>query len=212
MSFISNIIDIIVSIVADLGYWGIILGMLIESSFIPFPSELILPPAGVLVSTGQMSFSIVLLCAIIGSLIGAYINYFLGLHFGRRVINGLVKRYGKFMLLRNESLERADHYFKNHGSITTFTGRLIPAIRQLISIPAGFSRMGLGKFTIYTALGAGAWSTILIYVGVLYGNNKENIDSFLSSATIIILIIVAIAIITYIYFKKLNRNLLSVNK
>jgi membrane protein DedA with SNARE-associated domain len=212
MSIITNIIDSIVSIIANLGYLGIILGMLIESSFVPFPSELVLPPAGVLVSRGEMYFPLVLLSAIIGSLMGAYINYFIGMHFGRKLINSLIRKYGKFMLLKQESLERADHYFKNHGGVTTFTGRLIPGIRQLISIPAGFSRMSLGKFTLYTALGSGIWSTILISVGILYGNNKENVDSFLSSATIITLIMIALIIIIYMYYKRLNRNLLTIHK
>lgn len=207
MSFITNIIESIVSIIADLGYLGIIVGMLVESSFIPFPSELILPPAGVLVSRGELSFSLVLLSAILGSILGAYINYFLGLHFGRKIINKLVEKYGKFMLLNEKSLERADYYFRNHGSITTFTGRLIPAIRQLISLPAGFAKMSLGKFTFYTALGAGIWSTVLIYVGILYGDNKENIDQFLGSATIIALIVIALIVIAYLYFKRLNRKL-----
>ncbi len=197
MSFISSLIESIVSIIGDLGYLGVILGMFIESSFIPFPSEVILPPAGVLVARGEMSFSLVLLSAIFGSLLGAFLNYFLSLHFGRRVINHFVEKYGKFMLLKKESLEKSDYYFKNHGSITTFTGRLIPAVRQLISIPAGFARMPLGKFTFYTALGSGIWSTILIYVGILYGNNKQLVDSFLGSATLIVLLIVAIIILVY---------------
>src|SRR3989344_3548129 len=164
---ISNLIESIVSIIGNLGYIGIIIGMFIESSFIPFPSELVLPPAGVLVYRGEMSFIIVLLSAIFGSLAGAYL-----------------------------------YYFKNHGSITTFTGRLIPAIRQLISIPAGFAKMNLSKFTLYTALGSGVWSAILIYTGIIYGTNKERIDSFLGSATIITLIIIFIIIIGYIYYKK----------
>lgn len=205
MSLLSNLIESIVSIVGDLGYLGIILGMFIESSFIPFPSELVLPPAGVLVARGEMSFILVLFSAILGSLLGAFLNYFLSLHFGRRVVNSLIEKYGKFMLLSKSSLDKSDYYFKNHGSITTFTGRLIPAVRQLISIPAGFAKMPLGKFTLYTALGSGIWSTILIYVGVLYGNNKDSIDSFLGSATLITLVAVGIIIITYWYFKKKSK-------
>lgn len=205
MSLLSNLIESIVSIVGDLGYLGIILGMFVESSFIPFPSELVLPPAGVLVARGEMSFILVLFSAILGSLLGAFLNYFLSLHFGRRVVNILIEKYGKFMLLSKSSLDKSDYYFKNHGSITTFTGRLIPAVRQLISIPAGFAKMPLGKFTLYTALGSGIWSTILIYVGVLYGNNKDSIDSFLGSATLITLVAVGIIIITYWYFKKKSK-------
>ncbi|MEK6792650.1 MAG: DedA family protein [Nanoarchaeota archaeon] len=206
MSFLSSLIESVVSIIADLGYLGIFLGMLIESSFIPFPSEVVLPPAGVLIARGEMSFILVLLASIIGSLAGAYINYFLGLHFGRRIINKLVSKYGKFLFLKNETINKADNYFKVHGSITTFTGRLLPAIRQLISIPAGFARMPLGKFTFYTALGSGIWSVILIYVGMLYGNNKEKIDSFLGSATLITLIILGIILIIYIYRKNQISN------
>src|SRR3989344_7410514 len=202
MSFISSLIESIISIIGDLGYLGIVLGMLIESSFIPFPSEVVLPPAGVLISRGEMSFTLVLLASIIGSLAGAYINYFLGLHFGRRIINKLVSKYGKFLFLKNETLNKADNYFKVHGSMTTFTGRLIPAIRQLISIPAGFAKMPLGKFTLYTALGSGIWSAILIYVGILYGNNQENVNSILSSTTIWMLGIVLLIIAIYFVRKK----------
>src|SRR3989344_6353864 len=137
MSSLTNLIEYITSIISDLGYVGIIIGMLIESPFIPFPSEVILPPAGVLVARGEMSFIIVLVCSIIGSLLGAYINYFLALHFGRSIINKMILKYGKFMFLKKETLERADSFFIKHGSITTFTGRLLPAIRQLISLPAG---------------------------------------------------------------------------
>lgn len=206
MSFISNIIESLVSIIGDLGYLGIILGMFIESSFIPFPSEVVLPPAGVLVARGEMSFILVLISSIIGSLAGAFLNYFLGLHFGRRIINHFIQKYGKFMLLKKESLDKSDYYFKNHGSITTFTGRLIPAIRQLISIPAGFAKMPLSKFTLYTALGSGVWSSILIYVGILYGNNKNQIDSFLGNATLIAIAGVAtIILIYYLYIKRSKK-------
>jgi len=211
MSFISSIIDWIVSVISNLGYPGIAIGMLIESSFIPFPSEVILPPAGVLVARGEMSFLLVLIFAIFGSILGAYINYFIGLHLGRRVISKLVEKYGKFMLIKQQSLDNADNYFKNHGSVTTFTGRLIPAVRQLISLPAGFARMSLSKFTLYTCLGAGIWSTILIYIGVLYGNNKESVDSFLSSAKIVAVITIAIIVGIYFYIKKSRRSS-SINK
>ncbi len=202
MSFISNIIESVVSIIGDLGYIGIAIGMLIESSFIPIPSEVVLPPAGVLVSRGEMSFILVLVASIIGSLAGAYINYFLGLHFGRRIINRLVSKYGKFLFLKNETLNKADNYFKVHGSITTFTGRLLPGIRQIISIPAGFAKMPLGKFTLYTVLGSGIWSAILIYVGMLYGDNKEKVESILSSTTIWVVIILIILLLIYLYKKK----------
>lgn len=202
MAVIPALIDGLVTIIAKLGYAGIFLGMTIESSFIPFPSEVVLPPAGVLVAQGTMSFAAVLAAAIAGSLAGAYINYFIGLHFGRRIVNALVNRYGKFLFLSTQTLDKADAYFKNHGSITTFTGRLLPAIRQLISIPAGFARMSLGKFTFYTALGSGIWSAILIYAGVLYGSNKQAVDGWLGNAAILVIILVIALILFYMYCKK----------
>ena len=199
MSLISSLIEWFVGLIGDIGYFGIFLGMTIESSFIPFPSEVVLPPAGVLVARGEMSFIIVLIVAILGSLAGACINYLIGLHFGRRITNSLIRKYGKFLFLSESSLQKSDYYFKNHGSITTFTGRLLPAIRQLISLPAGFARMPLGKFTLYTALGSGIWSAILIYVGVIYGENKSSIDNFLGSATLWFIVGIIILILIYFY-------------
>ena len=209
MSLIASFIDWLVGIISNIGYLGIFLGMTIESSFIPFPSEVILPPAGVLVARGEMSFIFVLIVAILGSLAGALINYAIGLHFGRRITNSLIKKYGKFLFLSESSLQKSDHYFHAHGSITTFTGRLLPAIRQLISLPAGFARMPLGKFAFYTALGSGIWSAILIYVGIVYGENKSAIDNFLGSATL--WFIAGLATIIIIYWH-LHRRRSSNNK
>ena len=202
MSLISSLIEWLVELIGNIGYLGIFLGMTIESSFVPFPSEVVLPPAGVLVARGEMSFIIVLIVAILGSLVGAYINYLIGLHFGRRITNALIRKYGKFLFLSESSLQKSDHYFHNHGSITTFTGRLLPAVRQLISLPAGFARMHLGKFTFYTALGSGIWSAILIYVGILYGENKSSVDNFLGSATLWFVVGITILILIYLYWHK----------
>ena len=197
-------VNFFISTIGSLGYLGIFFLMTIESSFVPFPSEIILIPAGVLASRGEMSFSLILLVAIIGSLVGAYINYFLAFYLGRRLTNRLISKYGKIFFIDEAKLKKADIFFTNHGQITTFTGRLIPVIRQLISLPAGFSRMNLGKFTIYTGLGAGIWSTILIYLGYIFGENQYLIEQNLNILTWIILLIVAIIIMSYIIIKKIN--------
>lgn len=205
--FVLNIMEFIVDIIRSLGYLGIFIGMVIESSFIPFPSELILPFAGFLVSKGEMSFAFVLIAAILGSIVGAYINYFLALSLGRRIINKLVSRYGRILFINHSSLEKSEKFFEAHGEITTFTGRLIPLIRQLISIPAGFCRMNLIKFSIYTSLGAGIWAAILIYLGYLLGENQELAKSYLPEISIVVSLLAGIILLAYIILKiRKKRN------
>lgn len=186
----------------NLDYPAIIILMAIESSFIPFPSEIVLIPAGALVASGKLSLSLVLLSSIIGSLIGAFVNYFLALHLGRRIVDKLVLKYGKFILLSYDKLERSEKYFAKHGHITTLIGRLIPVIRQLISIPAGFSRMNVAEFAIFTALGAGIWSIILIMVGYILGDNWSLISPHLHNINLLTILIVGIIGVTYLILKK----------
>jgi membrane protein DedA with SNARE-associated domain len=198
------LINWILEIVNQLGYFGIFLGMTIESSFFPFPSEIILTPAGALVAQGQMSFALVLFFGVLGSLVGALINYFLALFLGRTAINFLIKKYGSFLFLKESSLKKSDIYFKEKGEITTFVGRLIPVIRQLISLPAGFSRMNLAKFSFYTSLGAGIWSLVLISLGYFLGNNSELLKQNLNIISLAFTIIGVLFLVFYIYKKRKN--------
>lgn len=198
----SKLVDFIVSHIFELGYIGIFILMTIESSFIPFPSEVVLIPAGILIAQGDMSFPLVLLASTAGSVTGAYINYFLALKLGRKTTNYFIIKYGKFFLLKESSLEKSEKFFNKHGEITTFVGRLIPVIRQIISLPAGFYKMDLKKFTIYTALGAAIWSAILIYLGIIFANNRQLIEENLTKITILVSIFAIIIVVAYIYYQK----------
>ncbi len=180
--------------ILDMGYLGIFLLMMIESSFIPFPSEVVLIPAGYLAQQGEMNTFAIFFAAILGSLSGAFINYFGALLIGRR----LLMKFGKYIFISNSAMEKMDAFFQNHGPISTFTGRLIPGIRQLISIPAGLSRMPLLSFSIYTALGAGIWSIVLIALGYILGENKELIAEYLHQITLTVLGMLVILVFVYI--------------
>ena len=156
-----------------LGYPGILALMALESSFFPFPSEVVLPPAGYLAAQGRMSAVGALLAGLTGSMLGALFNYYLAVALGRPLLH----KYHRFLLMRESSLDRAEQFFRDHGEISTFVGRLIPVIRQLISLPAGVARMRLDRFALYTALGAGIWCAVLTAIGWFVGRNAAVVTS-----------------------------------
>ena len=162
-------VDYIVGIVGDLGYLGIFLLMTLESSFVPFPSEVVLVPAGYLVKQGEMNGILALLAGGLGSLTGALINYFLAFKLGRAA----VLKYGRYILISPEKLTKVENHVRHHGNFITFVGRLIFGVRQLISIPAGLARMPLLPFVIYTTLGASIWSAILLSLGYVLGTGED---------------------------------------
>jgi membrane protein DedA with SNARE-associated domain len=162
--------------------WGpllIFLFMAIESSLVPFPSEVVMIPAGFLAARGELPLgdpfadaALAVVCGVAGSMAGAYFNYFLALRLGRPVLN----RYGRYFFLPPDKLERAEEIFRRYGDITTFVCRLLPAIRQLISLPAGLARMRLGRFSFFTGLGAGIWVVILTWIGQLIGSRTRDMS------------------------------------
>ena len=161
------------------GYALIFLFMAIESSFIPFPSEVVMIPAGFLAARGELTLhapvaDLALACAtgLLGSLAGAYFNYYLSAKLGEPFL----RRYGKWFFLKPEALDRACEVFNRYGALTTFVCRLIPVIRQLISIPAGLARMPLGTFTFFTSLGAGIWTFLLALAGYSLGRTAGDIS------------------------------------
>lgn len=188
----------LVEMVQGFGYAGIVILMAVESSFIPFPSEVVMIPAGYLASKGEMNLGLVIVSGLSGSMIGAYINYFGALWIGR----GLLIRYGRYVLISPETLEKVDRFFLAHGAISTFSGRLIPGVRQLISIPAGLGRMHLGIFSLYTALGAGLWGALLAFLGYWIGGNEALISEYLKELTAGALVFVVGLVIFYIFWRQ----------
>ena len=154
----------------DIGYPGIIVLMAVESSIIPLPSELVMPPAGYLAAKGEMSLPLVIACGMFGSVLGALANYGVAAWLGR----AFVHRIGRYVLVSERSLERSERFFAAHGEISTFVARMLPVIRHLISLPAGLARMPLPRFVSFTALGSGIWCTVLTLIGWTIGR-KENV-------------------------------------
>ena len=196
------VVTFLVHTVGRLGYAGVILLMALESSFVPFPSEVVVPPAGYLASLGQMNIFLVILSGIVGSILGSLLNYWIASRFGR----DFLLKYSKYFFINTERFARFEVFFNTHGEITTFVGRLIPVIRQYISFPAGLVRMNLKKFIFYTGLGAAIWCTVLAYVGYFVGNNidiiKENIDYIMYFIFPALILLVIIYMIIYKYHKK----------
>jgi len=199
---LDTFVEFVLGAVSDMGYTGIVVLMALESSFVPFPSEVVVPPAGYLAAQGEMNIYLVILSGIAGSVIGALVNYSIAVFMGRK----LLEKYGKFLLLSPERLHKLDKYFLKHGEITTFVGRLVPGVRQYISFPAGLCRMNIPKFCFYTSLGAGLWVVVLAVLGYVVGNNIELIKSNLRPITIITLILVAVIISVYVYWQKKRGN------
>ncbi len=201
---IHEIAQYLVDSIGTMGYLGIFLLMFLESTFFPFPSEIIMIPAGYLAYQGEMNLYAIIVVGILGSLTGALLNYYLAMYLGRKII----LRYGKYFFIQEKTLSKLDTFFAKHGEISTFTGRLIPGIRQLISLPAGLARMNIAKFSLYTAIGAGIWVVVLVAVGYLVGSNQALISEYLKSATLIALVSVILITIFYAVRYKKRKEIL----
>lgn len=197
---LTDIVNFVVDTVGALGYVGIFLMMFLESSFFPFPSEVVMVPAGYLAYKGEMNIYLVVIFGILGSLAGALFNYFLAIKLGRKF---LVK-YGKYFFIKEETIIKMENFFKDHGHISTFSGRLIPAVRQYISFPAGLAKMNIYTFSFYTSLGAGIWVIILTLLGYFIGGNEELIKEYIR--IIIVAILISLVIIGYLYYKKVKKS------
>ncbi|MEY3090415.1 MAG: hypothetical protein RL113_731 [Pseudomonadota bacterium] len=195
-----DIAQTIVDYIGHLGYVGIFLLMFLESTFFPFPSEIVMIPAGYLAFKGEMNLYMVIFVGIVGSVAGAFFNYYLAIHFGR----AFLLRYGKYFFIKEATLDKLEAFFMEHGELSTFNGRLIPGIRQLISLPAGLARMNVAKFVFYSGLGAGIWVIVLVVLGYILGSNEALISEYLHTATLIALL--CVVLITFFYMVRNKRR------
>lgn len=204
---LERFIDWLLKTLLDLGYPGIVALMAMESSILPVPSELVMPPAGYWAAKGQMSFALALLCGVVGSVIGALANYYGAQLIGRP----LIQRYGKYVLLSEKNLLRSERFFAEHGEISTLIGRLFPVIRHLISIPAGLHRMPLGKFILYTAVGAAVWCAILTWIGYFLGQHEgalrsEEIHRYVTRALLVMIPVSVILVLVYVLRRRRRQR------
>lgn len=195
----------------NMNYFTITLLMTVESSFIPFPSEVVIPPAAYIASKegSHLNIFLVVLFGTLGALLGAYINYALAYFLGRPLLHKFAdSKIGRLLLLSSEKVQKAEDYFQTHGKTATFIGRLIPGIRQLISLPAGLAKMNLLTFSLFTFLGAGIWNTILAFLGYIAEGQSDLIDQYSHEIGYGILGVVLIVGAFYIYkfFRKKNKK------
>jgi membrane protein DedA with SNARE-associated domain len=195
---LERVIQWLLDTLLRLGYPGIVALMAMESSVLPLPSELVMPPAGYWVAKGQLNLWVVLLCGTVGSVAGALANYWVAQLLGR----AFVRRFGRYVLLTERSLARSERFFAAHGEISTLVGRLLPVIRHLISIPAGIARMPLGRFVAFTGIGAFAWCAVLTGIGYFLGQHEavlrnEEIRRYVGQAMKIIVPVVALGVGLY---------------
>lgn len=208
--------ELIKWVLENLNYWVVTLFMTIESSFIPFPSEVIVPPAAWKSMTDEsMNIFLVVLFATVGADLGALINYYLARWLGRPIVYKFANsRIGHICLIDEEKVHHAEEYFRKHGATSTFFGRLIPAVRQLISIPAGLAGMRLGPFLLYTTLGAGVWNSVLALIGYLiyrFTDIKTTNDVYLMATQYsreigYVIIAIVIVVIGYLAYKGIKKK------
>jgi membrane protein DedA with SNARE-associated domain len=198
-----ELVNWLLQTIGALGYPGIFALMAMESSVIPVPSELVMPPAGYLAQQGQMNMALVILSGTVGSLVGAYANYYAAHYLGRP----LLLKYGKYVWITEEKFAKVERFFKDHGEVSTFIGRLLPVVRHLISLPAGLANMNHLKFSLYTLLGAGLWVTVLSFIGYFIGANRELIMQYSHQALIGAVVLSAGIITVYIWnHRRKNRK------
>jgi len=205
---IINFFNFFLEITQGLGYMGVMLLMAIESSFIPMPSEIIVPPAAYLASLGKMNIFIIIIAGTVGSVLGAIFNYIIGYYLGRPLVYKLTEhRFAKYLFISKDKLEGAEKYFLKNSNSATFIGRLIPVIRQLVSIPAGFCKMKFTNFLLFTTIGSFIWVSVLAALGYFIGSNQELLKKYYKELTIILFIVGLVYFYIKIFKKKKSSKI-----
>ena len=193
----------------NMNYATITVLMTIESSFIPFPSEIVVPPAAYIASQpgSHLNIFLVVLFATIGAVLGALINYYLAIYLGRPIVYRFAdSKLGHIFLLSKEKVIKAEIYFNKKGNVSTFVGRLIPGIRQLISIPAGLAKMNMGSFLLYTFIGAGIWNAILAFLGYILHGQQDLINKYSHELSYVFLALLVLFIVYMVIKQVVKRN------
>jgi membrane protein DedA with SNARE-associated domain len=196
----------VISVIETLGYLGLTVLVALENVFPPIPSELILPLAGFLTGQDRLSFPLVLVATTLGSLLGALLLYGIGMAAGQRGIRRLFERYGHWALLTSEDLTRAENWFDRYGPVAVFIGRLVPVVRSLVSIPAGYRRMPLGQFLLLTGFGSALWNGALVSLGWALGENWRQIEEYVAWLQYLVIAAVAVLVLRFVWQRLRGRR------
>ena len=196
----------VINVIETLGYLGLTVLVALENVFPPIPSELILPLAGFLTGQDRLSFPLVLVATTLGSLLGALLLYGIGMAAGQRGIRRLFERYGHWALLTSEDLTRAENWFDRYGPVAVFIGRLVPVVRSLVSIPAGYRRMPLGQFLLLTGFGSALWNGALVSLGWALGENWRQIEEYVAWLQYLVIAAVAVLVLRFVWQRLRGRR------
>jgi membrane protein DedA with SNARE-associated domain len=196
----------LIAFISEIGYLGIFIGMFLESTPFPLPSELIMIPAGIAASHGVMNLYLVIVFGVLGNLAGAIFSYFVAVSVGRAILF----KVGRYFFLKPSAIIKIENFFNSHGEISIFIGRIIPGVRHLISLPAGVAKMNFIRFFIYTFLGSALWSATLTVLGYFIGKNQDLIKQYLHLAVIGAIIFCVVLVVVYVVINKRNNKILHV--
>jgi len=194
--------DILINFIEQVGYFGIFIGMFLESTMLPIPSEIIMIPAGMAAAYGNMNLGLVIFIGVLGNVLGAIFSYYLAMFLGRPIL----LKIGRYFFIKPETIIKIEKFFKSHGNISVFIGRLIPGVRHFISLPAGVAKMNFKTFCFYTTLGSAIWTSVLTFLGFGIGANKDLIKKYLNLIIVVCILLCGITIACYAYFQKNRIN------